>query len=581
MRRDGILTSIVSLLTGLCLSFLMGAAPAHAQDTTLAGLWYARQWYGPDLRGELVLERTATGWRASVAGRRTAAQVDGDSARFTFPSGGTFAGRLVNKGRSVAGHWTQGSLISTGSGPATPLILSRCGADCYSAMLRPMEDVFTYYMNVVRRADGRSATFLRNPERNQGRFIPVSHITRRGDSVHLRNAADSVVVAGVLRNGMITLPLRGGAFDFRRVHPDSFTHFYPRGRPTANYVYEKPRQRTDGWPVATPEDVGLSREKLEDLVRFVANASVDSMQAHRLHGILVARDGKLVLEEYFFGEHGDKPHDTRSGSKTFVTAVLGAAQYAGVKISSATPVYAVMGLDSAMLDPRKRVMTLAHLLTMSSGLDCDDSASTQHPGSENVLTNQTDPDWLRTILGLKMLRDPGAQFIYCSINAHLASEVVARAARRPFVDLFAELIAAPLDMGHYHVGLTPFGSAYMGGGIRLLPRDYMKLAQMYANGGTWKGRRILSKEWVDESIKPRFPAGTWASYGYLWWSIEYVVGGRRVRGYFATGNGGQISMFIPELGLVIAAFGGNYSDASANFTARTFIPRHVLPAVVK
>ena len=61
--------------------------------------------------------------------------------------------------------------------------------------------------------------------------------------------------------------------------------------------------------------------------------------------------------------------------------------------------------------------------------------------------------------------------------------------------------------------------------------------------------------------------------------MEYSHRGRKVRGLFAGGNGGQIFMAIPDLDLAIAFTGGNYNQA-ATFTAqREFIPRYILPAI--
>lgn len=81
------------------------------------------------------------------------------------------------------------------------------------------------------------------------------------------------------------------------------------------------------------------------------------------------------------------------------------------------------------------------------------------------------------------------------------------------------------------------------------------------------------------STKPRYPMGQTWKYGYLWWMGEYRYGGRTLPYYFAAGNGGQISVAIPALDLVVAAFGGNYADRSAQTTSRELIPQYVLPAV--
>jgi hypothetical protein len=61
---------------------------------------------------------------------------------------------------------------------------------------------------------------------------------------------------------------------------------------------------------------------------------------------------------------------------------------------------------------------------------------------------------------------------------------------------------------------------------------------------------------------------------------EYQYAGRTLPYYFAAGNGGQISLAIPDLDLVVAAFGGNYADRSATNTTGELIPQYVLPAIL-
>jgi len=135
-------------------------------------------------------------------------------------------------------------------------------------------------------------------------------------------------------------------------------------------------------------------------------------------------------------------------------------------------------------------------------------------------------------------------------------------------------------MSTYHLFLTPTGDAYGGGGHRFLPRDFLKLAQLMVNDGRWGNRQIMSKEWSRKSGAALRNLSSVQQYGYLWNSLEFPWNGKKVRGYFAGGNGGQVFMGIPDLDLVVAFTGGSYADNPATFySSRQVIPNFVLPAI--
>ena len=313
---------------------------------------------------------------------------------------------------------------------------------------------------------------------------------------------------------------------------------------------------------------------------MVIDTPIDSVHAQDIHSVLIARHGKLVLEEYFHGQDGNQLHDTRSAAKSLISVMVGAAMQDGAKLSPATPVYSMMngGTFPTGLEPRKRAMTLEHLLTMSSGLHCDDRDS-KAPGNEDVMQNQdAQPDWYRYALDLPMASAPGETAIYCSINPNLAGGVLARATGKRLEDSFDRLIARPLQFGRYALNVQPTGEPYMGGGAQFMPRDFMKLGQMMLDGGTWHGKRVVSADWVKRSTAPiREMRGL--HYGYFWWGIDLPDKGKTLPAYYAAGNGGQVVMVLPALDLVVAIFGGNYSDKVMYVPQEIYTPKYILPAV--
>jgi CubicO group peptidase (beta-lactamase class C family) len=577
------------LAVGVTLSVRPVAAPAafQARQATarqgnrsqapikLVGLWEANRHFGPEVRGRVVIDRVGGHWRASIAGRTAAARVASDTISFAFPdSSASFRGRLDGRRKQIVGQWIEGR-------NATPLILTDCGVNCYGGDVIQPDDELTLYLKIVQRPDGSLGAFLRNPERNLGRFIRVDRI--EGDSSDLRwlDKKGEVLLHGVVRDDVMTVYIsnRGGSYDFHRVPEGSFTWFYPRGHPTAPYVYVPPRGRDDGWPVARLSDVGMSEKKMTDFVQTLIDNPVDSVGALYLHGLLVARHGKLVLEEYFYGENAEKSHNTRSASKAVLSEMIGAAAFKGVKISPETRVYSVMRPNAANLDERKKAMTLENLLNMTSGLDCDDNGD-DHPGNEDNVTDQdANPDWYNVILDLKMIRNPGDTAVYCSINPHLGGGVLSRVAARPLPELMWDLIGEPLQMRNYYMLLSPLGDGYMGGYMQFTLRDFAKLGQVYLDGGIWHGKRVVSADWVKRTTIPRYQMSRRLKYGYLWWMIDYPYEGRTVHAFFASGNGGNEALVIPALDLVVAVFGGNYNDAAGWLMVTDLIPGYILPAI--
>lgn len=581
--------------------------PTNAQANSaqpLAGLWEAKRRFGSDVGGSLIIRRLDDEWRAEIAGRVVAVKLSGGAVSFELPDDeGSFRGRFDSRLTKIVGHWFQPATVENGTPYASPVTLTKDKQDIWRGEVSPLDDALTFYLVVRPRADGSVGAFLRNPERNLGRFIRVDHIERAGETVKLF-AADSADAKGrVLAEGKyydesqvltIFFPMRG-TFDFKRVAGDESSDFYPRGRSTATYTYAPPPAFDDGWQTASLENVGISRDRIQKFIQMIIDTPIDSVGSQEVHGVLIARHGKLVLEEYFHGEHREKPHDTRSASKSLTATLFGAAVKAGVPAGASSPVYQVMngGAFPPGLEPRKKALTVESLLTMSSGLDCDD-ADPKSPGNEDNMLEQTEqPDYYKFALALKMIRSPGERAVYCSVQPNLIGGVLSRASKQTLPALFHNLLAEPLQIKRYYMNLTPTGDAYMGGGVRFLPRDFMKFGQLHLNGGTWNGRRVLTPEWarratshvvnVDKTTAynwktNRMETGT-RKYGYLWWVEDYPYRGRTVRAFFAAGNGGQIVMGIPELDLVVAFYGGNYSDRATFVPQWIYVPQYILTAL--
>ena len=532
----------------------------------LAGLWEAKKRFGPDARGTVVLRREGTAWSADFVGRSIPVRDERAVLAFAIPEG-SFRGRI--EGDAVHGHWTQARTAGM-SATVTPVHLQADGAQRWRGEIAPLDEAFTFYLKI----DPSGRAFLRNPERNTTIFWNVSRVARDGRAVKIAREDGTAVAEGSYdeeRDALtIVFPNRGGSYDFARATDDSA--FYPRGKKPQRYAYRPPLARDDGWPVTGLEDVRIDRAKIEKFVQGLIDLPMDSIHAPDIHAVLVARHGKLVLEEYFHGESRDSLHDTRSAAKSVTALLFGAAG-----LAPALPVYATLGAEAD--DPRKSAMTAEHLLTTSSGFYCDDNDE-KAPGREDTMQEQeAEPDWYRYTLRLPMADAPGTKAVYCSTNPNLLGAVIAKAAGAPLPELFDRLIARPMQFGRYAFWLQPTGEPFMGGGMRIQPRDFLKLGQLVLDDGTWRGTRVLAKEFVERATSPLVPLGR-RKYGYLWWIDDRPYKDRTLRAVMALGNGGQIVMAVPELDLVVAFMGGNYGDRELLLSqTNPYVPESILPAV--
>jgi CubicO group peptidase (beta-lactamase class C family) len=169
-----------------------------------------------------------------------------------------------------------------------------------------------------------------------------------------------------------------------------------------------------------------------------------------------------------------------------------------------TPIYGLLaGMGPfANPDPRKARLTVAHLLTHTSGLACNDNDEAS-PGNEETMSSQTgQPDWWKYTLELPQAHEPGVRYAYCSANSNLVGAVLKTATKTSLPELFDRWVARPLDFGRYYWNLMPTGEGYLGGGAFLKSRDLLKVGQAYLDGGVWRGRRIVDASWVERSTRP-------------------------------------------------------------------------------
>ncbi len=591
-RRKLALISLPTLL--LASSVAVMAQAAAKGDQPLVGLWGTEQSFGPLVRGTLTIDARQPQWRASIAGFQVFVHQSDGRVTFSLPDrAGEFRGSLDHPSKIINGEWVQPAVIVNNNRYATPVTLVAVGPSVWRGEVVPLDDRVSFYLWIQPQSGGSLTAVIANPEYNffRGRSYDValngSTVTftnpKRSDD-HFAGAYDEALdrLLLPLLDSYPPLPLS------RRDQGDALG-FYARTSGTSNYAYTTPIAEKDGWQTASLAEVGLSEQLIAALVEKILTADPTDNPLD-VDSLLIARHGKLVFEEYFHGFDEQRPHDMRSASKTFAPVLVGIARDQGIKIGPDTPVYSLFPEDKpfAHWDARKSQVTLRALMTMTSGFACDDNDDTS-PGNEDNMQSQTaQRDWYKYTLDLPISTQPGGKHaIYCSADLNLVGGAVAQATQSWLPAFFEKYVARPLQFYTYHINLMPNGEAYMGGGLYLRPRDELKLGQLYLSGGIWNHRRVVSRDWVQQSITaystfaPQTNYDAPHEYGFGWHVNRLRVGDNVFVAYSAGGNGGQIVMVIPELDLVVGFNGGSYGEFAKWYRwGLQFVPQYIIPAAL-
>ncbi|MFP4847020.1 serine hydrolase domain-containing protein [Winogradskyella sp. PE311] len=336
-----------------------------------------------------------------------------------------------------------------------------------------------------------------------------------------------------------------------------------------------PAQLNDGWSTANIKDYGIDEHQLSRLIDSIHsnNTLVNT------HSVLIAKQNKLVFENYYDGFNAEIPHDLRSASKSISSAIIGIAIDDNIIESVDERLYDYIPEKYQYTrDSLKSKITIKDLLTMSSGIDVNDKASEdtyQDPRYSN--------NWLKTVLEASMVNAPGTYADYGSANPFLLGVYLNERLEMPLESYMHEKLFAPLGVKNYINQADDTETIpYFGGGMLLTPRDLLKFGQLYLNNGRWNGKQIISENWVKESVTKHVQLQDVQDkneYGYFWWHDTYAVNGKSIKCIEARGAGGQFIFIIPELESVVVITTGNFRNRRGN-QPRDILKKYILPALI-
>ncbi len=298
-----------------------------------------------------------------------------------------------------------------------------------------------------------------------------------------------------------------------------------------------PTPSLDGWCTSNPKAQGMDAKQLAQALRTIEQEGL------AVHSMLVIRNGAIVTERYYSPYEQSTKHDLHSIAKSVLSALVGIAIDKGFIGSVEDPVLSYFPDDIPNDDPRKKAITVEHLLTMSSGLSQIDTLE--------MLQSE---DAVQYVLDLEITSEPGTTWDYNDGNYHLLSAIIQQATGMSALEFAQAYFFGPLDISDVIWGSDQNGITMGGWGLWMTPRDMAKIGLLYLNEGVWEGQQVLPTDWVHKSVERQLqienPGEPWdLYYGYGWWLHD-------IGAFAAHGSGGQFIYVMPDLDMVVIFTGG-------------------------
>lgn len=298
---------------------------------------------------------------------------------------------------------------------------------------------------------------------------------------------------------------------------------------------------THAWRTSTPEEEGFDSAKLAEGLQALKERGV------AIDSLLVIRDGNVVLDAYLDPYDGSFPHKLASVTKSVMTTLIGIAVDQG-KLQLDQPMVSFFpDRTIANLDARKEHVTVRHLASMMNGLESGCLA-----GDEPTLDKmRSNPDWVQAALDRKMMQEPGTSFCYDSPGMHLLSAILQKATGMTALEFARQNLFEPMGIQEVFWQSDPQGYTHGWGDLYLKPQDAAKIGYLWLNRGVWEGKKIVSSNWVADSVTAHSNAGD-DDYGYGWWVARGTAPNDN---YFALGRGGQYIRVYPSYKAIIVTTG--------------------------
>lgn len=345
-------------------------------------------------------------------------------------------------------------------------------------------------------------------------------------------------------------------------------------RITAKEIAIQPIQPGSGWEIS---ELPFDKKTIESLNKDIANYSLKEITS-----IVVIREGKLMLEEYFNDAGRNILHDTRSAGKSFTSTLMGVAIADGYIKSEDQTLNTFYDLRQfANYEAKKDSVKIADLLTMSAAFEGSDSNNDSPGNEENMYPTD---NWVKFTLDLPMdaSKTNGGKWEYFTAGVVLLGDILNKTVPGGLEKYAAEKLFKPLEIKNYQWQYTPQNVPNTAGSLQMRSLDYAKYAQLYKNNGVWNGKQLLPAVWVQKTLtrQIQIPERDNQFYGYLFWNKTYNYKGINHEVFYCAGNGGNEFIIFKDLPLVIIITSKAYNKPYGHPQTDRIVGEYLLTAIL-
>lgn len=238
----------------------------------------------------------------------------------------------------------------------------------------------------------------------------------------------------------------------------------------------------------------------QQLNKFIQDSIISQSKRTNSNALIIYQNGALVYKDYF-----GKPVqniEAMSATKSVVSIGIGILLEKGFIDSLNQPLYTIF---PEWKQGNKKHITIRHLLEHTSGLQNVPNAG------EEV---ETAPDVIQLALCAELDDLPGTRYLYNNKSSNLLAGIIEKTSKMKLDKFFGKYLFKELGIKNYSWRKDEKGNSYGMAGLQIYPEDFAKIGLLILNEGSWKGKQLIRKTWINEMLKP---SQANKSFGYQWW----------------------------------------------------------------